>query len=725
MTDDTTAHPSWQQRQRSLREDAILDATATLMGDRGYAATSIDDIAAAVGISKPTFYQHFPSKDRVAEAVVRRNIERAESRLDAVEHDIAAGAHARTRLERHLRDAIMLHNGLWATRAQLPLGVRDAPRLRKRRERVWQRYAAIIDRCKSDGDIRTDIDTAIVVRHVVRVFRSDYEDLLADGALTLDQLADALVSLTFNGLRPLDAPDGTADRQAPASRASNVSGRALAPAMSPAAPPVRGDAISGARRLRRMIALALLPAFAMQAEAQATPTLTTHPLTLADVVDAAIRHNPTSRAASAQARAATELYAAARGSWFPTLSFSPGFVASKTTSGAVNGAGTGSVGTLGRQRVTLSPALSLSYLLFDIGGRSGTVGAARETANAATLTRDDDQQQTILQAEQAYFAYQGARAVATAQDANVQTAIASRDVAVGRFRAGLATVADTLQTATALAQARVTAVSARNALAVARSSVATAMGARADVPFAIADEAAPDVAGARTATDALTASVDTLVAHASRRRADLGAAEALANASEQRVRAAKSALLPALQLSATTGHTIANQPAFEGQSYSLQLGFALPLFDGGTRHADLDAARADADASHARLEATATAVVNEVVTSVESLRLAVEQLETSDALLASAVSSEEVARGRYAEGVGNIVDLIAAQSALASARAQAAQSRWNWASSLAQLSRNAGLLGARGQLPAVAAPHLPPTTRPSSSPNESPSPSSD
>lgn len=697
MTDDSTAHASWQQRQRSLREDAILDATAVLMGERGYAATSIDDIAAAVGISKPTFYQHFASKEGVAESVVRRNIERAEVRLDEVERDVCAGARMRARLERHLREAITLHNGLWATRAQVPFGVRDAPRLRKRRERLWQRYGQMIDRCKADGDLRTDIATALIVRHVVRVFRSDYEDLLADGSMTLDELADALVSLAFNGLTP--------------------------PA-EPVVAPARKVPSENGRRLRRMIALALLPALAMRGEAQNADTPVTHPLTLADVVDAAIRRNPTARASAADARAAAEQYAAARGTWFPTLSFSPGFLASQSTSGAVNGAGSGSVGTLGKQRVTFSPALTLSYLLFDIGGRAGTIGAAREAANAATLTRNDDMQQTVLQAEQAYFTYQGARAVADAQEANVQTAIASRDVAVARFQAGLATVADTLQTATALAQARVTAVSARNTLAVARSSVATAMGARADQPFTIANEAAPDVAGARTATDALTASVDTLIAHATRTRADLGAAEALASASGQRVRTAKSALLPAIQLSATTGHTIANQPAFEGQSYSVQLGLALPLFDGGARHADLDAARATADAARARLEATATSVVNEVVTSVESLKLAVEQVSTSEALLASAVSSEEVARGRYAEGVGNIVDLISAQTALASARAQAAQSRWNWATSLAQLSRNAGLLGARGQLPSVAAPHLPPTTRPSSSPNESSSPSS-
>jgi outer membrane protein TolC len=59
----------------------------------------------------------------------------------------------------------------------------------------------------------------------------------------------------------------------------------------------------------------------------------------------------------------------------------------------------------------------------------------------------------------------------------------------------------------------------------------------------------------------------------------------------------------------------------------------------------------------------------------------------------------QVAAGRYREGVGNIIDLLTAQTALANARAQQVQSRWQWYTSLAQLARDAGVLGARGDTP--------------------------
>jgi outer membrane protein TolC len=49
--------------------------------------------------------------------------------------------------------------------------------------------------------------------------------------------------------------------------------------------------------------------------------------------------------------------------------------------------------------------------------------------------------------------------------------------------------------------------------------------------------------------------------------------------------------------------------------------------------------------------------------------------------------------------VGSIIDLLTAQTALANARAQQVQSRWEWYTSLAQLARDTGVLGVRGDTP--------------------------
>ena len=77
--------------------------------------------------------------------------------------------------------------------------------------------------------------------------------------------------------------------------------------------------------------------------------------------------------------------------------------------------------------------------------------------------------------------------------------------------------------------------------------------------------------------------------------------------------------------------------------------------------------------------------------------MATARVQASALALASATQSEQVARGRYQEGVGSFIDLIVAQSALASARAQDAEARWGWYTSLAQLAHDAGTLDRTGE----------------------------
>jgi outer membrane protein TolC len=69
---------------------------------------------------------------------------------------------------------------------------------------------------------------------------------------------------------------------------------------------------------------------------------------------------------------------------------------------------------------------------------------------------------------------------------------------------------------------------------------------------------------------------------------------------------------------------------------------------------------------------------------------------TSNDLMASATQSNEVALARYRAGVGSVLDLLSAQTALADARAQQVLARLEWNTSLAQLAHDSGVLDPRG-----------------------------
>ena len=413
-------------------------------------------------------------------------------------------------------------------------------------------------------------------------------------------------------------------------------------------------------------------------------------LTLPDVVDLALRNNPATRLSWAQARAAADTYGASRGPLFPSLTLDA--TATRTRGLATPGRPAG-------ERTQYGPSLGLSYLVLDFGGRSGSIDVARQTAIAADLSHNEAVQNTILQVQTALFTYLATRALRDASRVSVEEATASLNAAEERRRVGLATIADVLQARTARSQAELVLESLEGGVLVAQGGLAVAMGLPANASYEVPN--LPDA----PPTDSLRGigqSVDTLIAVAVRMRPDLAAMRAQTAAAAAEVRVARSALLPAVSFNAVGGYTGSDVSTFQGRTYTIGLGLDLPLFTGFSRQYTVQAASAGLEAARARTTLTRQQVALQVFTAYYTLQTATERVRTAADLLASATESESVARGRYREGVGSIVDLLIAQSALAEARAQNVQARWQWRGALAQLAHDVGVLGLRGEpLPPV------------------------
>jgi AcrR family transcriptional regulator len=60
---------------------SLLAAAGDLFYARGVGATSLDDVAAASGLTKPTLYRHFPSKDALVAAYLDERHEQLEQEL--------------------------------------------------------------------------------------------------------------------------------------------------------------------------------------------------------------------------------------------------------------------------------------------------------------------------------------------------------------------------------------------------------------------------------------------------------------------------------------------------------------------------------------------------------------------------------------------------------------------------------------------------------------------
>lgn len=407
-------------------------------------------------------------------------------------------------------------------------------------------------------------------------------------------------------------------------------------------------------------------------------------LTLGDVIDLALRNNPVTRVSWSQARTAAAAYGSTRAAYFPSLIGSA--TASRTKSVPVNG---------GRsiERTQVNPSLTLSYLLLDFGRRSGTIDAARQNLFAADFAHNATIQGTVLQVETAYFTYMANSALLGAERAAIAEAQANLAAAQQRDSVGLATIADVLQARTALSQERLNLESTQGSLQAARGNLAAAMG----IPPNVSYDLGP--LSSTVPVQNVSVTVDSLIADAVARRPDLAAARSQAAAASAQIRVAQSAGLPELTFGSTAGRTYADPGIYGGSSYGLTLGVSVPIFTGFSHQYDVAAARARADAVTAQADVLRQQVTTQVFTSYYALQTAGQRVTTADDLLASAQQSEQVAVGRYREGVGSIIDLLIAQTALASARAQQVQSRWQWYTALAQLAHDSGVLGTRGETP--------------------------
>lgn len=81
------------------RQDAILVTAEALLAERGFDDISIEDLARGAGISRPTFYFYFASKDEVLLALLDRVITEVEHRVGGLPRDFEsdpAGAWTRS-----------------------------------------------------------------------------------------------------------------------------------------------------------------------------------------------------------------------------------------------------------------------------------------------------------------------------------------------------------------------------------------------------------------------------------------------------------------------------------------------------------------------------------------------------------------------------------------------------------------------------------------------------
>ena len=411
------------------------------------------------------------------------------------------------------------------------------------------------------------------------------------------------------------------------------------------------------------------------AEVPCPPPLPNAVYGVLEVVDRSLCQNPGTHEAWANARIEAAQVGLAQSSFLPNLD-------GKASENRVH-----SDGQSANQR---SASLTLSWLLYDFGASSAKLEKARQLLSAASSTLDATVQNVFQAALQAYYNTQAARAAVIAALEAEKAARESLSAAQVRYQVGTGTPADRLQAQTAWSQATLARIRAQGLVKIAYGTLANVMGLPASTPLVLADLPAvanveQDASFARESND-----IDALIDEARQRRPDLKAAQARVNAAQANVDTTRAAGLPTLSLGA--GPSWLNTDNISNNGNSIGLTLSLPIFSGFATTYQVRSAQASEQAATAQRDAVRLQVALDVWNAYQSLSTATQTVRSSADLLASAEQSERVALGRYKAGVGSILDLLNAQSALASARLQRIQARLDWHVSRAALARAVGTL---------------------------------
>lgn len=395
-------------------------------------------------------------------------------------------------------------------------------------------------------------------------------------------------------------------------------------------------------------------------------------LDLPAVVQAALCNNPQTREVWANARYQAAQLGVAQAAYLPGVTATLAASRSEVSSAGVN--------SDTRQR---SATLGLNWLLYDFGGREAGVASARALLQAANATQNSTVQQVWLAAVQAFYQVQAAEAALTAAALSEEAASRSYAAAEARYKAGVATPADSLQAKTAWSQAMLARITAAGQLATARGTLASVLGLDANSPLSVTPIAETPL------PQRFDADVASLIEQARKQRPDLQAVAAQAQAARENVTVAKAAGRPSISLNASSNAVDADgSPFSRGNTVGVSL--TIPLFSGFATNYRIRAAEAQVDSKTAQLERLRLQVAQDVWNAWQNLTTATQSRRATDDLFASAEQAENVALGRYKAGVGTILDVLNAQSALAGARQQKVQAYYNWNVSRAALAQAMG-----------------------------------
>lgn len=191
-----------RKADREQKRDAVLRAAVRMFNAQGFHATSLDDVAASLGVSKPTIYHYLGNKDQVLFECVTRGIDQLREAADAVREAPGTGLDRLRSFLRRYAEITMDDFGRCVIRTSgEALSAESATRFRALKREIDEAMRGLITEGVADGSIvATDVRlTAFTMAGALswsgRWFRTD-------GTSSAEEVAAQMVDILTAGLAP-------------------------------------------------------------------------------------------------------------------------------------------------------------------------------------------------------------------------------------------------------------------------------------------------------------------------------------------------------------------------------------------------------------------------------------------------------------------------------------------------------------------------------------------
>lgn len=221
MSDTATLSASRSTARKDLVRDELLGKAAELFSRRGYANTTIQDIAQELGLSRSSLYHYFPSKEELLRALIEAETAGSFEFLGKLRDDTSLTASER--LRQAVRSSVARRLAGGASMRLLERLESDMPeellaQFNRVRRQILQFYIDIVETGIRNGEFRV-VDSKLTAFAVLGMCNWTAWWYSPSGSRSPEQIADSMADFALNalergaGAKPSPGTLGSAIRQ--------------------------------------------------------------------------------------------------------------------------------------------------------------------------------------------------------------------------------------------------------------------------------------------------------------------------------------------------------------------------------------------------------------------------------------------------------------------------------------------------------------------------------